>query len=184
MKTVKLSEHSIWVKLWMFFTLNSEKARTHFASEDKLPTDTCSFKRDLMVYPALNILFFPVILILRLIGLFDYKAFLGKTSFPIVGVLSLLMYAVSYLITDKYKQIPYLGAVFITIFGAIAILVCLFLLIFIVSKCSDKYDDIQRKRKLKAIYDDKPIKPKEPSFIKLLYLSWKDKLCHKIEYEN
>lgn len=161
MKTIKLSVSSFWVKYWRFIT----------GKEPSLPSNTCNFKRDLMLFTLLNILFLPLILVLQFCLLFikdDFSQSPGK-----VGIVAIsLIQGVAYLLAAGMKSSYLISVLLASLYMGIGIIVFV-ILMWGVLTLEEYYSN--RPKKIKEF--------KEPSFVKTLYLSWKEKLCSKIEYE-
>jgi len=160
MKTIKLSVDSFWVKYWTFIT----------GKDYDLPTNTCNFKRDLMLFSLLSILFLPMIILLH-IGLLFVKTINspGKFGVVVISVLQATSYAVSY---ASYKA----GSILMHLLSvSAAFLLGITILGLAVWGCVVISTYIENRPK-------KEKKPRDPGFIKVLYLSWKEKLCSKIEY--
>jgi len=161
MKTITLSINSFWVKYWRFIT----------GKDYDLPSNTCNFKRDLMLFSLLSVLFLPMIILLH-IGLLFVKTYSspGKVGIVIVSLLQAVSYGAAY---ASYKH----GSILLhTLLMSVAILVGVAIIGLIIWGAVAWSTYLENKPK-------KIREPKAPSFIKVLYLSWKDKLCSKIEYE-
>ena len=160
MKTIKLSVKNFWVKYWIFVT----------GKEACLPSNTCNFKRDLMLFTLLNILFFPLVLFLQIFLLFiSIERSPGKVGLIVTSCMQGLAYSFAGLTKGSFLA----NLLEITL-DIILIMFSMALLLWI-STIIARYVDNRPEKKY--------TEPKEPAFIKVLYLSWKEKLCSKIEYE-
>jgi hypothetical protein len=161
MKTIKLSVNSFWVKYWAFIC----------GKDFDFPSNTCNFKRDLMLFSLLNVLFFPMIILLH-IGLLFVEKYRspGKVGVVIVSVLQALGYLIAY---ASYKE----GSILLHVLSvSAAFLLGIVIAGLIIWGCIALSTYLEnRPKKIKE--------PQDPGFIKVLYLSWKEKLCSKIEYE-
>lgn len=163
MKTIKFSKSSFWFKYWKFINFRPD--------EWEYPQDTCSLKRSLMVYTAIALFTLPSFLVFQLASLSSKlkEVFQGAiiyivlTVFQILGMLGMLVKESKFTFFDAYILFPMTVA-----------LTIVFLFFFIIS-----IDNIVTA--YKKAHPKKYIE-KEPGIIKSLYLSWKDKLCSKIEY--
>jgi hypothetical protein len=168
MKTIEVSTNNFWLRLWMWLTMEKED----------LPITTCDFKRDLMLFGFLNILFFPVIFIIRgVVAVIRYynernaedTVSLGKAG-PYMGALIQL---VSYLIGIAINASSSIWANLLI--GTISMIIgtaLVLLFVFIGVRVANYFEEHP-----KHIPTPKPV-----TFAKEMYNSAKDKYCARITY--
>lgn len=164
MKTIKFSKSSFWFKYWKFITFNPE--------EWDYPKDTCSLKRSLITYTFLALFTLPSFLVFKVASLYRglREVFQGAviyivlSMFQILGLLSLSLKDSKFSFFDAYVIFPFAVAINIVI---------LFFFVVVIDNIVTAY---------KKAHPKIEKEPKEPTIIKSLYLSWKDKLCSRIEY--
>jgi hypothetical protein len=156
MQTIKLSTKSFWFKYWNFISF----------TPSEYPQDTCSFKRSLIIKTLLALVFLPMFLIAQVIHKFwKNSPFDGNEWYSLIFGIQFLAWLLGTIIFKEVVSWYLLSAL-----ALLAVIVVLgFSIFLVVSKVAD-------------YFDNKP-KREKPLFIAELYLSWKDKLCSKIEYE-
>jgi len=169
METIKFSKSFFWFKYWNFVALCPPTY--------KYPDNTCSLRKELILYTLLGIFLFPLSIIfytLRIIST-KVKNMTDNTS-EIYIILSFFQIASLFIGATTTKEgifiASYLFALLSLISGMLLIIVVALLISPLVIKISNYYDN----KRFNA--------PKNPSIVKTLYLNLKDKVCSKIEYTD
>lgn len=176
MKTVKLSKNSFWFKYWEFITLEGD------TWERKLPKDTCSLRRDLIVFTIFAILAFPFVVLARLLmgtGIVE-KGTLGKFYYIPALMGQFLAIGIGSGIFPKGDLLLwYLSGLGAVLLGVIALAVVLFITILAAISIGKIVSKRKRIREEKRIISGVP---KQESIIKVLWHGLLDKVCSRLEY--
>lgn len=173
METIKFSKKSFWFKYWKFVTLES----TEWAN---LPKDTCSLRRDLIIFSVLAILCFPLVLSIKLLEKFKILEDLSKPIYiPIVmGQVFGVALGFATLPTATFIMGYLIGSLYIML-GAGLLLLLLAGIFYTISSIAEAAK--KRSQRKKELLLEKGITPAKPMVV-TLWNGLKDKVCSRIEY--
>ena len=167
METIQISRSSFWFKYWSFLALGSPNA----------PTNTCDLRWALIWRTVMSIAFFPTFIIFICLCYFwktVKDTFVEDSSFGVglFAAIQLLSFAAFMAMFNPPILIGYL-------LGPICVVILTLVYVSIVAALFVVSNNLG-----KRFFPKKIVKEKKVMLITLLYRSWKDKLCSKIEYIN
>lgn len=171
MQTITFSRNSFWFKYWKFVSnagyVNNE------------PKDTCSLRKELIMYTFLVLFALPFSVIIKLLQLINSnwkESLTGKFYIVIAILLQVIILSGSFVAANEFSVSLFLGYLYAVayIIGSMAIIISI---AFIIVSLLEKFKPYKINR---PGYNPRQVK--RPNIIVVLYNTAKNQLCSKITY--